>query len=90
MGAVTRKRSHAFFLKHRTKSRDQPRGRIRDVAFRRQGVKHLSHFSPLAIAWKIVFGDGQEFTFRARSLDVFHPSPPSSNPNARKRQEMYA
>jgi len=43
----------------------------------------------LAIPWKIVSSDEQEFTFRARSLDVFRPSPPSFNPNARKRQEMY-
>jgi len=30
--------------------------------------------------WDIVCDDGQEVTFRARSVDVFHPLRPSSNP----------
>jgi len=30
--------------------------------------------------WDIVSDDGQDFTFRTRSVDVFHPSRPSSNP----------
>src|SRR6266852_2835903 len=53
-------------------------------------AKPLSHFSPFPIPWKIVFGDGQESTFLARCIDVFHPSPPSpkSQTHAKGRRSM--
>jgi len=39
--------------------------------------------------WDIVCDDGQDFTFHARSVDVFHPSRPSSNPKRTQKVKMY-